>query len=240
MKQILNTLYVQTQGSYLRLDHETLKVEIEKELKLQVPLHHLGGIVAFGNVLLSPFLIHKCAVDGRNLVWLTEYGKFKGRLAGATTGNVLLRQAQHAAVVDKARSLAIGRYFVAGKLQNARNVVMRGFFFFFFLNGKVLTGETDFLIFFDLPYAAHHAATVSMIALKTDIAHPADWSTPMTVSETAATPAENSPALNREMPLSYGEQTDGQTPDRESPKLHQNDISNAPVIPTVPRIAQHQ
>ena len=59
MKQILNTLYIQTQGAYLRLERETLKVEIEKELKLQIPLHHLGGIFAFGNVLFSPFLIHK-------------------------------------------------------------------------------------------------------------------------------------------------------------------------------------
>jgi CRISP-associated protein Cas1 len=33
MKTILNTLYVQTQGAYLRLDHETLKLEVEKELK---------------------------------------------------------------------------------------------------------------------------------------------------------------------------------------------------------------
>ena len=56
MKQILNTLYIQTQGAYLRLEKETLKIEIEKELKLQVPLHHLGGIFAFGNVLFSPFL----------------------------------------------------------------------------------------------------------------------------------------------------------------------------------------
>ncbi|MBW4514639.1 MAG: type I-C CRISPR-associated endonuclease Cas1c [Timaviella obliquedivisa GSE-PSE-MK23-08B] len=125
MKQILNTLYVQTQGSYLRLDHETLKVEVEKEMKFQIPLHHLGGIVTFGNVLMSPFLIHKCAVDGRNVVWLTAYGKFKGRLVGATTGNVLLRRSQHETVSDAEKALAIARCMVAGKLQNARNVVMR-------------------------------------------------------------------------------------------------------------------
>ncbi len=125
MKQILNTLYVQTQGSYLRLDHETLKLEIEKEVKFQIPLHHLGGVVSFGNVLLSPFLIHKCAEDGRSIVWLTEYGRFKGRLAGSTTGNVLLRRSQHEAVNDLEKSLAIARLMIAGKLQNARNVVMR-------------------------------------------------------------------------------------------------------------------
>jgi CRISP-associated protein Cas1 len=125
MKQILNTLYVQTQGAYLRLDHETLKIEVEKEQKFQVPLHHLGSIVTFGNVLISPFLIHKCAEEGRSIVWLTEYGRFKGRLTGSTTGNVMLRQAQHLAVNEHQKSLEIARFVVAGKLQNARNILMR-------------------------------------------------------------------------------------------------------------------
>lgn len=125
MKQILNTLYVQTQGAYLRLDHDTLQVEIEKKKALQMPLHHLGGITLFGNVLISPFLIHRCAEDGRSLVWLTEYGKFKARLAGNTTGNVLLRRAQHEALDNCSTTLNIARYVVAGKLQNARNVLMR-------------------------------------------------------------------------------------------------------------------
>lgn len=125
MKQILNTLYVQTQGTYIRLDHETLKLEVEKETKFQMPLHHLGGIMAFGNVLISPFLIHRCAEDGRSLVWLSEYGTFKARLAGSTTGNVLLRRSQHEALTSDTATLLIARYIVAGKLQNARTVLMR-------------------------------------------------------------------------------------------------------------------
>lgn len=125
MKQILNTLYVQTQGTYLRLDHDTLQVEIEKTKALQVPLHHLGSIVVFGNVLTSPFLIHRCAEDGRSLVWLTEYGQFKARLSGSTTGNVLLRQAQYNALYTSSVTLDIARRIVAGKLQNARNILMR-------------------------------------------------------------------------------------------------------------------
>lgn len=125
MKQLLNTLYIQTQGSYLRLDHETLKIEIEKEVRHQIPLHHLGGIVIFGNVLLSPFLIHRCAEDGRDLVWLSEHGRFKARLSGPTTGNVLLRRSQHNAIINSDATLLIARYIVAGKLQNARSVLMR-------------------------------------------------------------------------------------------------------------------
>jgi len=125
MKQILNTLYVQTQGAYLRLERETLKVEIDKELKLQIPLHHLGGIFAFGNVLFSPFLIHKCAEDGKNLVWLNEYGKFKARVSSATTGNVFLRQAQHRAVNCSEITLAIACQITAAKIQNAHVVLKR-------------------------------------------------------------------------------------------------------------------
>ncbi|WP_280512756.1 CRISPR-associated endonuclease Cas1 [Thermus arciformis] len=62
---LLNTLFVQTQGAYLRLEGDTVRVEVEGAVRLQVPLHHLGGLVLFGNVLVSPFLLARCAEDGR-------------------------------------------------------------------------------------------------------------------------------------------------------------------------------
>lgn len=125
MKVLLNTLYVQTQGSYLHLDHDTLKIKHEEQTVLQIPLHHLGSIFVFGNVLCSPFLIHRCSQDGRDLVWLSEHGQFQARLSGRTSGNVLLRRAQHAALDKPEATLLIARHFVAGKLQNARHVLMR-------------------------------------------------------------------------------------------------------------------
>ena len=125
MKELINTLYVQTQGSYLRLDHDTLKIDIEGSTAGQIPLHHLGALVVFGNVLLSPFLIHRCAEDGRSIVWLTQNGRFKARLFAPTSGNVLLRRAQHSALDDPERTLSIARLMVAGKLQNARTVLLR-------------------------------------------------------------------------------------------------------------------
>ena len=109
LKQLLNTLYVQAQGAYVRLDHETLKLEVERELKLQVPLQHLGGMVLFGNVLVSPFLIHRFAEDGRSIAWFGTTGRFKARLAGPTTGNVLLRRAQYEAQADPWRTAARSR-----------------------------------------------------------------------------------------------------------------------------------
>lgn len=125
MHQLLNTLYVTTEGAYLHLDHETIKVEVERATKFQVPLHHLGGIVCFGNVLVSPFLLHRCAEDGRAVVFLDHHGRFKARVEGPVSGNVLLRQAQHLALTNPAKVAAIARNVVAGKIQNARQVVLR-------------------------------------------------------------------------------------------------------------------
>jgi len=125
MHQLLNTLYVTTPEAYVRLDHETLRIEVEGQIKLQVPLHHLGALVCFGDVLLSPAVLHRCADDGRSVVLLDRNGRFKGRLEGPVSGNVLLRKAQHEAVNDPQRTLAVARNLVAGKVQNTRQIVLR-------------------------------------------------------------------------------------------------------------------
>ena len=125
MHQLLNTLYVTTPQAYVRLDHETLRVQVDGTTKLQVPLHHIGGLVCFGNVLVSPAVLHRCADDGRSVVFMSRQGRFKGRLEGPVSGNVLLRKAQHEAVNDPLRTLAIARHIVAGKIQNTRHINMR-------------------------------------------------------------------------------------------------------------------
>jgi CRISPR-associated protein Cas1 len=126
MQTLLNTLYVNTQLSYLHLDNDTVRVEVERETRLRVPLHHLGGVVTFGNVLVSPALMHRLADEGKSLVLLSEHGRFKARLEGPVSGNILLRQAQHARAGDPAFTLATARAFVAGKIKNTRQVLLRG------------------------------------------------------------------------------------------------------------------
>lgn len=124
MRHLLNTLYVMTQGAYLHIEGETLVVEIERQKRLQVPLHHLGGVVIFGDIMVSPAALHRCADDGRGVVLLDRRGQFKARLEGPLSGNILLRQAQHRAATAQALELARG--IVAGKLRNARQIVLRG------------------------------------------------------------------------------------------------------------------
>lgn len=52
-----NTLYVMTQGAYLAKDGERVAIRVDNETLLAVPIHTLGGIVTFGQVSASPFLM---------------------------------------------------------------------------------------------------------------------------------------------------------------------------------------
>lgn len=124
--QLLNTLYVTTPGSYIHLDNETLRVELEKETRLRVPLHHLAAVVCFGHVNVSAPLMHHLADSGIALVLLDAHGRFKARLEGPVSGNVLLRQAQYRLAADPAFALNVARNCIAGKLRNCRQVLLRG------------------------------------------------------------------------------------------------------------------
>ncbi len=124
--QVLNTLYVTTPESYLHLENDTVRIEVEHETRLRVPLHHVGTVVCFGNVMLSTPLMHRLADSGIGLVLLDGHGRFKARLEGSVSGNVLLRQAQYERSRDPTFALGIARCCVAGKIRNARQVLLRG------------------------------------------------------------------------------------------------------------------
>lgn len=127
MKPLLNTLYLTTPGAYVHLDNETLRIDVERETRLRVPLHHLGAVCTFGNdVLISPAAMMALAQAGKSLVLCDRNGRFKARLEGEIQGNVLLRQAQWKRVEDAAFALDCGKAFIAGKLRNARQVMLRG------------------------------------------------------------------------------------------------------------------
>lgn len=125
MHELLNVLYVQTQGAVLHLDHDTVQVKIERETKLRVPLMRLSGIAVFGQVTVTPFLIQRCAEDGRSLVWLSRNGRFKARVEGPQRGNVLLRRVQHLVLSELDGPFRIARQIVAAKIQNSRQVLLR-------------------------------------------------------------------------------------------------------------------
>lgn len=125
MKQLLNTLFVTTQGSYLARKGDTVLVRADGEDRLRVPIHTLGSIVCFGNVSASPFLMGLCGEHNVTLSFLTENGRFLARVYGPVTGNVLLRRQQYRFADCLDTSAKIARSIITAKIANSRNVLMR-------------------------------------------------------------------------------------------------------------------
>ncbi|MBU4143130.1 CRISPR-associated endonuclease Cas1, partial [Patescibacteria group bacterium] len=125
MKKHLNTLFVTTQGAYLAKEGETIVVKVEKEARLRLPVHMIGGIVCFGNVSCSPFLMGFCAENGVGISFLTEHGRFLARVQGPVSGNVLLRREQYRRADDPQASADVARAVLTGKIANSRTVLQR-------------------------------------------------------------------------------------------------------------------
>lgn len=125
MKRHLNTLFVMTQGSYVSANRETVVVKVGEETKLRVPLHALGGVVCFGQVMTTPQLLGRCSERGIAISFLTQYGRFLASVRGVTSGNVLLRREQYRRADQPAGSLEIARVMVQAKLANSRTVLLR-------------------------------------------------------------------------------------------------------------------
>lgn len=124
MKKLLNTLYVTSEGAYLRKDGETIAVDIDGATRARAPAHLLGQIVCFGQVAVSPALMGFAAEVGITISFLAYSGKLLARVEGPQTGNVLLRRAQHEATKGDA-ALPVARAIVAAKVANQRAVLRR-------------------------------------------------------------------------------------------------------------------
>ena len=71
-RELLNTLYVTTQGAYVHLDNQTLRVEVDDETRLRVPVHHLGSVVCFGRVSVSPAAM--ASAPRNSVTWSSSAG----------------------------------------------------------------------------------------------------------------------------------------------------------------------
>lgn len=125
MKRLLNTLFVTTQGTYLARKGDTVAVRSDGEEKMRFPVHNLDGIVCFGRVSCSPSLMQLCCEQDVTISFVSESGRFCGRVQGPAGGNVLLRRQQYRWADSEEKSAEIARALVTGKIANSRNVLLR-------------------------------------------------------------------------------------------------------------------
>ncbi len=120
-----NTLYLTTPGTVVLRDHLTLRVEIEKQTRLTVPIHHLESVCVFGQVVVTPPAMALCWDHQVAVHYHTESGYLLAQVLGSGDTRYLLRRAQYATADSPQEASRIARQFVAGKLQNARSNLLR-------------------------------------------------------------------------------------------------------------------
>ncbi len=121
----MHTAYIVEQGCQLYKDGNRLVVRRGKEVLRELLLEDLQQIVLMGNIILTPPVMDVLIRNRVDTVFLTQKGRFRGRLMTSYTKNVTLRQAQYVRLQDPdfVRKTACG--IVSGKLQNMYLLLLR-------------------------------------------------------------------------------------------------------------------
>ncbi|WP_105264937.1 type I-C CRISPR-associated endonuclease Cas1c [Pseudoalteromonas sp. T1lg76] len=127
MKKLQNSLYITKDGVYLHKQRETLlieqRIEGEKQKLMQLPIHSIGSIFCFGNIMVSPQLLGFCGENGTHLAFFDMHGRFLANVVGKQTGNVLLRRQQFN--VDELTANELAKHIVAAKIRSSRMLLLR-------------------------------------------------------------------------------------------------------------------
>lgn len=113
-------IYVREQGAVVRRQGERLLVTRDKQHLLDLPLLHVDQLVLFGNVQLTSQAVAMLLQAEVDVVFLSQYGKFRGRLVHTGSKFAQLRHAQLKKMSSETATLAIARQVVVGKLHHQR------------------------------------------------------------------------------------------------------------------------
>ncbi|MCP4398320.1 MAG: type I-D CRISPR-associated endonuclease Cas1 [bacterium] len=121
----MSTLYITQQDATLRKTDERLRVTVKKDVLLDVPMLKISQIVLYGRITVTAATVAALMERKIEICYLTQRGKYIGRLQPEFSKNSLLRKEQYRAAFDPQRSLELSRKFVLGKLLNMRTWLMR-------------------------------------------------------------------------------------------------------------------
>lgn len=119
------TVYVREQGAVVRKRGERLVVTKGFDELMDLPLLHLRQLAVVGNVQLTTQAVAMLLQSDVDVVFFSQYFKFRGRLVSTGSKFARLRHAQLTTMSDEGKALAIARQVVLGKLTNQRVILQR-------------------------------------------------------------------------------------------------------------------
>ena len=121
----MSTLYLTQDGTVLRKRGERLRLTLDGEELLEVPLIHVEQVVVLARASITPSALWSLLEHGIDVAYLTTRGRYLARLQPAFSKNAPLRRAQYRAAFDPEKTLALAKVLVRGKLGNLRTVLRR-------------------------------------------------------------------------------------------------------------------
>lgn len=118
-------MYVKEQGARVMRDGERIAVGHKGKRLQEMPVMHLDQLVLLGNVQLTTQAAALLLEKRVDVVFLSSYWKFRGRLVHTGSKHARLRHAQMERMSQKATALPIAQTVVGAKIHNQRVLLQR-------------------------------------------------------------------------------------------------------------------
>lgn len=121
----MSVIYVREHHAVVRKQGESLRVTEGEQETLRVPLVDLEQLILMGNAQLTTPAAVMLLNAGVDVVFMSRYGKYRGRLTTNGSKFAELRHQQLRLCDDPERTLDLARQIVVGKISNQRVVLQR-------------------------------------------------------------------------------------------------------------------
>ena len=122
---LLNTLYLQEQGSLVRKEGERLSVEKDGVELAEVMTRRIDQIMVFGNISLTTPVMQFCLRKEIPVSFLSQHGTFFGRLEATTFDHSEMHRVQFLRSLDAPFALDVAKSIVVAKIHNSRILIQR-------------------------------------------------------------------------------------------------------------------
>lgn len=125
----LRTLYIEEQGSTLRIENERFRVTHGKESEemelIELPSIKVGQIVIFGACMITPAAMRHCLIQNIPIILLSQQGKYFSRIESTDDVNIALERLQFERSSDDKFLFECAQNFVRAKLHNSGVLLKR-------------------------------------------------------------------------------------------------------------------
>lgn len=121
---LLETLFVQEQGTYLGLSSGRVEVRCGKTVLQSFPGNWIKQIVLSGRCTMTSGMIEHCVVNRVPVIFMTAHGRYRGRLHSRPYPSLHWLRRQWRLHKNSERCLRISCEMVKGKLANQRRLLL--------------------------------------------------------------------------------------------------------------------